>query len=111
MASIDEHRRRVMLVRACVGTTIEAELYLLAQARHVFKWVRARFQSADFRVGRLCVMYIYTWPTYGSRRRKRIHGSPGSGAGPWSSKLKVGEQPASRYTRRQEDWEWVVGGV
>ena len=33
MASIDEHRRRVMLVRACVGTTIEAELYLLAQAR------------------------------------------------------------------------------
>ena len=59
MASIDEHRRRVMLVRACVGTTIEAELYLLAQARHVYKWVRARFQSADFCVGlgRLCVMY------------------------------------------------------
>ena len=23
----------------------------------------------------------------------------------------MGEQPASRYTRRQEDWEWVVGGV
>ena len=61
MASIDEHRRRVMLVRACVGTTIEAELYLLAQARHVYKWVRARFQSADFCVGRLCVMYIYVY--------------------------------------------------